>query len=313
MSNFNVNHLGADNFGADKKALFLKVFANETLAAFNANCIYQDKQIVRNIDHGKSAQFPVFGRIGAEYHTPGTELLGLQMPHSERVITIDDKLVSHVTIPDVYEAHNHYDVRGQYTRQMGAALANAYDKNVSRNIVLAARSSGTITGEAGGSVINGGTNVKTDGDLIKKAIFTAAQILDEKDVPEQSRYCIFAPVTYYVAVQNKDLINRDFDGDGSISKGVIGTVAGISIAKSNHVPQTDESALATIPLKYRGDYSKTAFQIFHDTSVGTVKLMDLASQMGYDITRQATIMVSSYAIGHGILRPESAIEVTTNP
>jgi hypothetical protein len=39
-----------------------------------------------------------------------------------------------------------------------------------------------------------------------------------------------------------------------------------------------------------------------------VKLLDLAMEMGYDIRRQGTLIIAKYAQGHGILRPEGAIE-----
>ena len=44
-------------------------------------------------------------------------------------------------------------------------------------------------------------------------------------------------------------------------------------------------------------------------SVGTVKLMDLAVESEYQIQRQGTLMVSKYAMGHGIIRPESAVGI----
>jgi hypothetical protein len=49
----------------------------------------------------------------------------------------------------------------------------------------------------------------------------------------------------------------------------------------------------------------------HRSAVGTVKLIDLAVEMDYDIRRQGTLVVSKYAVGHGILRPESAVEIKT--
>jgi hypothetical protein len=45
--------------------------------------------------------------------------------------------------------------------------------------------------------------------------------------------------------------------------------------------------------------------------VGTVKLMDLGVEMAYDIRRQGTLIVGKYAMGHGILRPECAVEIKT--
>jgi hypothetical protein len=34
-------------------------------------------------------------------------------------------------------------------------------------------------------------------------------------------------------------------------------------------------------------------------------------EMEYQISRQGTLIVGKYAMGHGILRPESAVEVIT--
>jgi len=47
----------------------------------------------------------------------------------------------------------------------------------------------------------------------------------------------------------------------------------------------------------------------HASAVGTVKLLDLRTEMGYDIRRQGTLLVAKYAVGHGILRPEAAVNL----
>jgi hypothetical protein len=46
-------------------------------------------------------------------------------------------------------------------------------------------------------------------------------------------------------------------------------------------------------------------------SVGTVKLLDLAVESDYLIQQQGTLVVAKYAMGHGILRPECAVEIKT--
>jgi len=38
-------------------------------------------------------------------------------------------------------------------------------------------------------------------------------------------------------------------------------------------------------------------------------LMDLATEMEYDIRRQGTLMVAKYAMEHGVLRPEAAVGI----
>lgn len=310
MSNVTVSRLGQVNLAGDTNELYLKVFSGEVINAYNAANVYQDKHVTREIQHGKSAQFPATGHITASYHTPGTQLTGTPVAHNERVIVIDDVLLSNVFIADIDEAKNHYDVRSEYTRQMGEALAAAYDKNVARVAVLAARASTTITGLPGGSTIAGGANVRTDGTAIKNAMFAAAQLLDEKNVPSTERFAFMRPVTYYAAAATTDLIHKDWNGVGSLSEGRIKSLAGIDIIKSNHVPNANESALSNIPAKYRGNFSQTAMSIMHRSAVGTVRLMNLSMQSEYLSLFQATNLVARYAVGHGILRPECAIEVT---
>ena len=39
--------------------------------------------------------------------------------------------------------------------------------------------------------------------------------------------------------------------------------------------------------------------------------MDLAVESEYDIRRQGTLMVAKYAMGHGALRPEAAVQIQT--
>ena len=44
--------------------------------------------------------------------------------------------------------------------------------------------------------------------------------------------------------------------------------------------------------------------------VGTVKLLDLAMEQEYDITRQGHLIVGKYAVGHGVLRSECAVAIS---
>jgi hypothetical protein len=87
------------------------------------------------------------------------------------------------------------------------------------------------------------------------------------------------------------------------------TIAGIELVKSLHLPQTNITN-ASYP-KYSVNATTTAALIMHPSAVGTVKLMDLSMQSAYDIRRQGTLMLARYACGHGILRPEAAVELKT--
>lgn len=316
MANANVNRLGQVNLQGDPRELFLKIFAGEVLTSFERHNLLLPLTNVRTITHGKSASFPVVGKIGAEYHTPGTEITGLNVKHAERVITIDDLLISHVFIADIDEAMNHYDVRSIYSTEMGRKLASQMDQNIFKEIIRAARSESVLDDEdaPGGIEIKsdlfkrgagGAQSVQEQAEALASAIFQMAQAWDENDVPEEGRYVAFRPAEYYVLAQNLDLINRLYGGTGAISEGNIVKVAGVTILKSNNIPKTYD----TSDRFHEIDASQTIGVGFLRDAVGTVKLMDLSIQAEWDIRRQGTLMVARYAVGHGPLRPECAAEI----
>ena len=305
MSDANPSRLGSINEGTDKKALFLKVFSGEVLATFQQHNVFLDKTTVRTIANGKSAQFPAVGIASTGYHTPGTEILGDEIKHAERVITIDDLLTSSAFLANIDEAMNHYEVRSTYSSEIGHQLAKVMDANIAQVMALTARASSTIDGQAGGTTLSN-ADYPSDSAVLAAGLFDAQQTLDEKNIPDNDRYAFFLPAQYYLLAQNVTVINQWYDGKGSISEGTVLKIAGLPIVKTNAIPQTN---VTTGPDAYKGDFSKTVGLVAHKGSVGTVKLLDLSSEMQYDIRRQGTLMVSKYAVGHGILRPETAVEL----
>ena len=94
MANATPASIGRVNASGSEDALFLKVFSGEVLTAFERSSVTQGAEMVRSISNGKSASFPVMGRIAAAYHTPGAEIVGSDVNHNEKVITINDLLIS---------------------------------------------------------------------------------------------------------------------------------------------------------------------------------------------------------------------------
>ena len=263
----------------------------------------------------KSAQFPVIGTTSASYHTAGNEITGTQVKHNEKVINIDDLLISNAFLANIDEAKNHYDVRSIYSSEMGRALANKVDQHLVQLGVLASQASATITGGSGGGVITD-ADADTSAASLITSIFDAAQALDEKDVPSQDRWCVVTPAIYYNLVENDKILNRDFGGaNGVYSDGTVIRVAGINIVKSNTAVAAfadNSSAISGTNNTYNVDASNHVALVFHKSAIGTVKLMDLGMESEYDIRRQGTLMVAKMALGHGILRPESAVTIKTS-
>ena len=311
MSNATPSRLGQANLTGANDALFLKVFSGEVMSTFNAKTIMKEKTRIRNIKAGKSASFAAIGKTVAEYHTPGAEILGNSINHNETVITIDDLLISHSFISNIDEAKNHYEVRSEYSKQMGQALAQTYDRNLLGMAVKAARAGTAGIADQGDaeSISIGAT--PTTSTLISN-IYLAAQKLDEKNAPAEDRCVIVSPAVYYALVQDDKMINRDFGSNGSYSEANVMRVAGMDIVMSNNLA-VDHTAVSGGTLdfnaKYNVDASDCKAVVMHKDALGTVQLMDMATEAEYDIRRQGTLAVSKLAVGHGILRPELIIEL----
>ena len=66
---------------------------------------------------------------------------------------------------------------------------------------------------------------------------------------------------------------------------------------------------------YHGNFSTTVALVMQKSAIGTVKLMDLAVERtsgDFEIMYQGTLMAAKYAMGHGILRPECAVEIKSS-
>jgi hypothetical protein len=306
-----LSRLGQINATGNDRAGFQTVFETEVLTAFETVNVMRDKHLVRRITSGKSARFPATWKAVADYLTPGNEISPLAIKHGERVINVDGLLVASAVIYDLDEAMNNFDVRSIYTAELGRALAVLYDKQVLISAVLAARAAATISGGYGGSAVTSAT-IGSDSSVLAAALFTAAQTLDEKDVGEDMRFCILKPAQFYLLAQNTNVINKDWGGAGAYSDGKVLRVAGIEIVKSNNLPTTTiTSSPAGAHNTYHGDFSVTRGVVMKREAVGTVELLDLSTEMGRRIEYQGDQMVARMAVGHGILRPECAVELRT--
>ena len=316
MSNAVISTIGQVNSANDANALFLKVFSGEVLSTFARENQMLGMTTVRTISNGKSAQFPVTGTVSASYHTAGNEILGQAIKHNEKVINIDDMLIADAFVAEIEELKNHYDVRSIYSKEMGQALANRVDKHLLSLAILASRvTTPNVTGgKVGDEIIDADAN--TNATSLIDSVFEAIQKLDENNVPSSGRVCVVAPDQYYQLANVDKLVNRDFSREnGDFGKGTVLSIGGVPIVKSNTATEvfaTDLSAsISGTNNSYNGDFSTTHCVIMHSSAIGTVRLKDLVMESTYDPRRLGTLMTARMAMGHGILRPESAISIKT--
>lgn len=320
MANAVPSRIGQQLGAGDTRALFLKVFSGEVLTVFDANTVMKEKTRVRTISSGKSAQFPAIGRTKAGYHTPGTEINGDIIQLDEKVITIDDVLLASTFISSIDEAMSHFEVRAEFSARMGQALAQTYDRNLLSLGVKACRDTGAgglgVGAVGQGNAVSQSIGASPTVQTIVDAFYTAAAVYDNKFIPASDRYALVSPSTYYQLVTNDKLLNRFFqENNGSYAGGQVFEIAGFKLIKTPNLSLDHTAATATFPdysNKYAVNASDTAALLIHPEALGTVKLMDLQSEMEYQMWRQGTLMVSKMAVGHGVLRPECLYELRRN-
>jgi hypothetical protein len=276
MTDTSVSRPGQSNLAGDVLAQFLKVFTGEVITTFEELNVMRGVMQSRTITSGKSAQFPVHGRAAAFFHTVGKNiadvgsgLLSL-VPATERIINVDNRLISAVSIAEIDEAMNHYDVRSIYSEELGRALSKRFDQLALNTFVLASRaiqpSAFTAQGILGGGLNGAGApltdaNVATQGVALSNALFTCAQKFDERDVPKTDRYAAISPAMYYNLIRdplttqvtvNPAITTNIATGvassgfpllapsgpNGSYAKGTIYECAGFTLLKTNHLPNT---------------------------------------------------------------------------
>ena len=241
---------GADNGGADRRALYLKLFSGEMFKGFQHNTIARDLIMKRTLTNGKSLQFIYTGRTKAEYHTPGNSILGNSdgaPPVAEKTITVDELLISSAFLYELDETLAHYDLRSEISRKIGYALAEKYDRLAFRAITRGARQASPITKtnfvEPGGTQIRVGSTTN-DSDAyvpanLVSAFYDAAAALDEKGVSSDGRVGVLNARQYYELIQQvgeNGLVNRDAQGTSRQSGNGIVEIAGIKIYKSMNIP-----------------------------------------------------------------------------
>ena len=322
MANASPVSVGRVNASGSEDALFLKVFAGEVLTSFERASKTEGADMVRSIASGKSATFPVMGRVGASYHTAGNEITGSDVNHNEKVITINDLLISSVFLSNIEEAKNHWDVRSAYSQEIGRALAFTKDKHILQTIGQASLASANVSDSgygAGATITNTGIASATDAtaaNAMIDALFGAAKQLDANYVPSEGRKCFMRLEEYYKLANATNAINVDFSGRGSIAEGKVVKIAGIELVPVAHFVDSNVNSGVDQGSATAGGSNPQAVNltnyvalVSHPSAVGTVKLMDLGVEKEYDIRRQGTLMVAKYAMGHGVLRPEAAVGI----
>ena len=132
--------------------------------------------------------------------------------------------------------------------------------------------------------------------------------------------------------QRAHLVDRDVaSANGDVATGKVLKAYGFDIFKSNNLPaQADLDGNEELGRKtphvgssgndvygtgsnqggYLGNNANLVGMAFHKSAIGTVKMMDLSVRSEFLLSHLGSLLVCSYSMGHGVLRPEAAVELS---
>lgn len=313
-----ISNPGQKLSAGDRDALFMKVFSGEVLTAFARNTVMMSRHQVRTIDHGKSASFAVMGRTRAKYLAPGNSLddQRKKFEHTEKVISIDGLLTADCLITDIDDAMNHYDVRVEYSRQLGEALAQSADCAIINELAnMAAKDAtvpenipdnGDVKGTGKSFEFATGLEISQSADYGNKIIeglLAARAAFTKNYVPMGDRYCLLTPEGYSALIKALMPDSANYQALFDPNSGKLQTICGFEVIEVPHLLNEGVDGKHTLSEKYTAAGLQGI--VFHRSAVGTVKLKDLAMERARRAEYQADQIIAKYAMGHGGLRPEA--------
>ena len=284
MSNVNYERVlqswnGSTHASSDDMAL--KIFSGMVLEAFQQSTMFYDRTgqfiSVKQIEGANSAQWPILGDDPApSYHTPGVVLNNTvsapRIKTSSADVVVDEILVNALDVPFRDMEISHFDVLAPFATKLGRGIAKVLDKKIAILAVKAARTA-AVTGLHGGGYKVERNSGGTGGTLLTHAdgypvsprgafqfrtdVNSLAQAMDEKAVPESSRYLFITPYMKSVLrfEANFDGTNltsvptmpSTFDSNLSaqtndVNNRVIGVLEGFKVIVTNHLPSADLTA-----------------------------------------------------------------------
>lgn len=253
---------------------------------------------------------------------------------TKKVITVrleDDETVSATTLSKKDEMIVHYDVQGNMAKSAGEAMADLYDVQSLRQLILAARTAadGNFPGgqrvlRSGSAVIDTAYPVSITGSRrLQTDIKTAHLRLFEDNVDMNlERYWFMRKNEHDKLLQDNSLLSRDYVGEAFADKikGKLLMIDGAWIIPTNNYPQADASAANDdTPTKngayaYTGDFSASIAACYVSGGLNATPLVKAEPEpvtgLYYwdDDKRQWTIGAVGFKTIE-IYRPECAAEI----
>jgi N4-gp56 family major capsid protein len=281
-----------------------EIFSDEIIASYKKSLVLAN--LVRKMSmkgkKGDTIHLPKPVRGAANAKLENQQVTIQQNTTGELLIYVDKHYEYSTEIEDILALQGHASLRSFLTEDAGYALASQVDNDLFALGKKLGNGTGaswvhnrafqfnTTTGALEAYDADGTADI---GGFSDNGLRDAIQVLDDADIPMQSRVLVIPPSAKNDILGITRYSSSDFVEKGAVANGKIGSLYGVDVYVSSNCPVIETGVKAGLLMH------KDAFVLAEQQSV--------RSQTQYQLDRLSNLFVADTVYGVEVMRPESGL------
>ena len=268
-----------------------EIWSDEILAEYEKSLVM--KPLVKSIrmsgKKGDTIHVPMPSRSEANAKVAEKQVTLVANTEQDKVITIDQHWEYSKLIEDIVEKQALSSLRRFYTQDAGYALATRVDSD----LIQAALDGWTAIGHMTDTGLVVPAVEGSAGDFSDQAFRDGIQILDDNNVPMDSRKLVIPPAARNHIMGIDRYVSSDFVNGRGVVNGKIGELYGVDVFVSTNLPANNAGEKPCL--------------LFHTDALVIAEQSAIRSQTQYKQEYLADLLTSDTLYGFDDYRPESGV------
>lgn len=181
---------------------------------------------------GDSIRRPRISRLGVNQKSPKSPIEYQALTEQEWRMKVDRYTYSAIMVEDIAELQAHTNLRAEYTKEIGVALARDLDYAIMAQRAAIINYNGAVDNQT-----TSNSHITSASAIGRTQILTAMEVLDRRRVPRQGRVMFITPAHISSFMTIPEFTSRDFITGSPTETGVIGSIYGMPVKVDNNITQ----------------------------------------------------------------------------
>ena len=273
-----------------------KLWSDEIISEYEKSLVM--KPLVKSLKmagkKGDTINIPMPLRGSANQKVTETQVTLVADTSGNKQITVDQHWEYSRLIEDITSVQALPSMRNFYTQDAGYALATKVDAD----LIASAIANFTNVGMASDTGLVVPAVAGSAGDFNDQSFRDAIQILDDNDVPMDSRKLVIPPAARNQIMGIDRYVSSDFVNGKGVVNGKIGELYGINVYVSTNLPANSEGEKPCL--------------LFHTDALVIAEQMAVRTQTQYKQEYLADLMTADTLYGEDVFREDSGVIIHVN-